>query len=40
MATESMLTAAAQVTADNWPGYLGCVGVVLFIGWVIVELLR
>jgi hypothetical protein len=33
-----VLTAAAQVTADNAPGYVGCVLLVLgafaFIGWV------
>jgi len=39
MTTESMLTAAAQVTADNWPGYIACCVLVGAIVWAVVDLL-
>lgn len=33
MLTAAEVSAAAQVTAENWPGYAGCVALVLFIEW-------
>jgi len=35
-----VLSAATQVTADNWPGYAGCVVLVLAVGaglWCLIR---
>lgn len=35
-----MLTAAAQITAENWPGYAGCCVLVYLIGagfWALLK---
>lgn len=34
------LTAAAQVTSDNWPGYVGCCLLVLAVGAGLWKLIR